>query len=70
MPEEQKISHSQAHAQMNKKKGQVQVKLIEQQKLESENLKATHTTGISPQQVLTAITQDMSCMYMGAKSQP
>ena len=43
------------------------MELIEKQKLEIENLKATQATGVSPQQLVTAISQAMSCLYVGDK---
>ena len=56
---EQKKSHSQLHAQKNKKKWQVQTELIEQQKKEIEKLKATQAPAVD--------TQAMSCMSVGTK---
>ena len=64
---EQKKTHSQLHAQKNKKKWQVQTELIEQQKKEIEQLKAAQASGVDPQQLVKAITQAMSCMYVGTK---
>ena len=53
------------------KKIKVQTELIEKQKWEIENLKATQATGVSPQQLVTAILQAMSCLYVGdKKTQP
>ena len=66
-PGEQKKSNSQLHAQKNKKKWQVQTELIEQQKREIEKLKAAQAPGIDTQQLVKAITQAMSCMYVGTK---
>ena len=45
----------------------MQTELIEQQKEEIEKLKAAQAFGVSPQQLMKAITQAMSCMYVGAK---
>ena len=64
---EQKKTHSQLHAQKNKKKWQVQTQLIEQQKKEIEKLKATQAPRVDTQQLVKAITQAMSCMYVGTK---
>ena len=61
---EQKKTHSQLHAQ---KKWQVQTELIEQEKKEIERLKATQTPGVDTQQLVKAITQAISCMYVGTK---
>ena len=48
-----------------------QTELIEKQKWEIENLKAAQATGVSPQQLVTAISQAMSCLYVGdKKTQP
>ena len=63
----QKKTHSQLHAQKNKKKWQVQTKLIEQQQKEIEKLKAAQALGVDTQQLVKAITQAMSCMYVGTK---
>ena len=53
------------------KKINAQMELIEKQKWEIENLKATQATGVSPQQLVTAISQTMSCLYVGdKKTQP
>ena len=46
---------------------QAQTRLIEQQKWEIENLKATQATGVSPQQLVNAILQAMSYLYVGNK---
>ena len=64
---EQKKTHSQLCAQKNKKQWQVQTELIEQQKKEIEKLKATQAPGVDTQQLVKAITQAMSCMYVGTK---
>ena len=50
-----------------KKKWQLQTELIEQQKREIEKLKAAQAPGIDTQQLVKAITQAMSCMYVGTK---
>ena len=53
------------------KKIKAQTELIEKQKWEIENLKAAQATGVSPQQLVTAILQAMSCLYVGdKKTQP
>ena len=49
------------------KKIKAQMELIEKQKWEIESLKATQATGVSPQQLVTAILQAMSCLYVGDK---
>ena len=49
------------------KKIKAQTELIEKQKWEIENLKATQATGVSPQQLVTAISQALSCLYVGNK---
>ena len=49
------------------KKIKSQTELIEKQKWEIENLKATQATGVSSQQLVTAILQAMSCLYVGDK---
>ena len=64
---EQKKTCSQLHAQKNKKKWQVQTELIEQQKKEIGKLKAAQAPGVDTQQLVKAITQAMSCMYVGTK---
>ena len=46
---------------------QVQTELIEQQKNEIEKLKATQAPGVDTQQLVKAIIQAMSCMYVGTK---
>ena len=47
------------------------MELIEKQKWEIENLKATQATGVSPQQLVAAISKAMSCLYVGdKKAQP
>ena len=52
------------------KKIKAQTELIEQQKWKIENLKAAQATVVSPQQLVTAITQVMSCLYVGNKKTP
>ena len=47
------------------KKTQAQTELIAQQKWEIENLKAIQATRVSPQQLVNAISQTMSCLYDG-----
>ena len=49
------------------RKIKAQMELIEKQKQEIENLKAAQATGVSPQQLVTAISQAMSCLYVGDK---
>ena len=49
------------------KKIQAQMELIEKQKKEIENLKAVQATWVSQQQLVTAISQAMSCLYVGNK---
>ena len=46
------------------------MELIEKQKWEIENLKAAQATGVSPQQLVNAISQAMSCLYVGDKKAP
>ena len=60
-------AHSQKKNSGKDKKIQAQMDLIEKQRWEIENLKAMHTTGVSPQQLVTAILQAMSCLYVGNK---
>ena len=53
------------------RKIKAQTELIEKQKWEIENLKAAQATEVSPQQLVTAISQAMSCLYVGdKKTQP
>ena len=64
-------THSQKKNSGKDKKIKAQTELIEKQKWEIENLKATQATGVSPQQLVTAISQAMSCLYVGdKKTQP
>ena len=65
--EEQK-THSQKKNSGKDKKIKAQTELIEKQKWEIENLKAAQATGVSPQQLVTAISQAMSCLYVGDKT--
>ena len=44
-----------------------QMEFIEKQKWEIENLKGVQAMGVSPQQLVTAISQAMSCLYVGDK---
>ena len=46
------------------------MELIEKQKWEIENLKATQATRVSSQQLVNAISQAMSCLYVGTKKAP
>ena len=46
------------------------MELIEKQKWEIENLKATQATRVSSQQLVNAISQAMSCLYVGNKKTP
>ena len=43
------------------------MELIEQIKNEIENLKATQTAGLSPQQLVSTISQAKSCIYVGTR---
>ena len=64
-------THSQKKNSVKEKKIKAQTELIEKQKWEIENLKATQATGVSPQHLVTAISQAMSCLYVGdKKTQP
>ena len=60
-------THSQKRNSGKDKKIKAQTELIEKQKWEIENLKAAQATGASPQQLVTAILQAMSCLYVGDK---
>ena len=44
--------------------------MIEKQKWEIENLKATEATVVSAQQLVNAIFQAISCLYVGGKKTP
>ena len=64
-------THSQKRSSGKDKKIKAQTELIEKQKWEIENLNAAQATGVSPQQLVTAISQAMSCLYVGdKKAQP
>ena len=63
-------THSQKKNSGKDKKIQAQMELIEKQSWEIENLKATQATGVSPQQLLTALLQAMFCLYVGNKKIP
>ena len=64
-------THSQKKNSGKDRKIKAQMELIEKQKWEIENLKAAQATGVSPQQLVTAISQAMSCLYVGdKKTQP
>ena len=49
------------------KKIQAQTEMIEKQKWEIENLKAAQAIGVSLKQLVNAILQAMSCLYVGNK---
>ena len=59
--------HSQKKSLSKDRNIQTQTELIEKQKWEIENFKAAQTTGVSPQQLVTAISQAMSCLHVGDK---
>ena len=61
-------THSQKKSNSKDKKIQAQTELIEKQKWEIENLKATQATEVSLQQLV--ILQVMSCLYVGNKKTP
>ena len=63
-------THSQKKGSSKDKKIQAQTELTEKQKWENENLKATQATGVSSQQLVNAIFQAMSCLYVGTKKTP
>ena len=64
-------THSQKKNSGKDKKIKAKTELIEKQKWEIENLKAAQATGVSPQQLVTLISQAMSCLYVGdKKTQP
>ena len=63
-------THSQKKNISKDKKIQAQTELIEQQKWDIENLKAVQATGVSLQQLVNAILQAMSCLYVGDKKTP
>ena len=60
-------THSQKRGDQKKKKLKAHTELIEHQKWEIENLKAAQATGFSPQQLVSVISQEMSCLYVGNK---
>ena len=60
-------THSQKKNISKDRKLQAQMELIEKQKWDIENLKAAKATGVNPQQLVTAISQAMSCLYVGDK---
>ena len=60
-------THSQRKNSGKDKKIKAQTELIEKQKQEIENLKAAQATGVSPQQLVTVLSQAMSCLYVGEK---
>ena len=66
-------THSQKKNSNKDKRIEAQTELIEQQKWEIENLKATQAMGVRLQQhlqLVSAITQVMSCLYVGDKKTP
>ena len=63
-------THSMKKDSGKDKKIQAQTELIKKQRQEIENLKATQATGMSPQLLVTAILQAMSCLYVGNKKTP
>ena len=60
-------THSQKRNNSKDRKIQAQTELIEKQKWKIENFKATQATGVIPEQLVTAISQAMSCLYVGDK---
>ena len=60
-------THSQKKNNSKDKKIQAQMELIEKQKWEIKNLKTAQAMGMSPQQLVNAISQAMSCLYVGDK---
>ena len=68
-PNEHK-THSQKKGTQKDRKIQAQMELIAQQKWEIENLKAAQATQVSPQHLVSAILQAMSCLYVGNKHVP
>ena len=62
-------THSQKKNNSKDKKIQAQTELTEK-KWEIENLKAMQAMGVSPQQLVTAISQAMSCLYVGNNKTP
>ena len=63
-------THFQKKNTSKDRKIQAQTELIEKQKWEIGNLKARQATGVSLQQLVTAISQAMSCLYVGDKKNP
>ena len=63
-------THSQKKNSSKDRKIQAQMELIEKQRWEIGNLKAVQATGVSLQQLVTAISQAMSCLYVGNKKTP
>ena len=60
-------THSQKKRESQGHENTTQMELIAQQKQEIENLKATQATGKSTQQLVNAMLQAMSCLYVGNK---
>ena len=60
-------SHSQKKGNNTYRKIQAEMDMIGWQKQEIENLKATQTTRVRPQQLVSAVSQVMSCLYVGDK---
>ena len=58
---------TQKRSHQKKRKLQVQTELIQQQKEEIENLKASLATKVSQQQLVSAILQEMSYLFVGNK---
>ena len=63
-------THSQKKGNSKDKKIKSQRQLIEKQKWEIENLKATQATGVSPQQLVSVISQAISYLYVGNNRTP
>ena len=63
-------THSQKKGTNKDRKIQARMKLIEQQKMEIENLKATQATGVSPKQLVNAMLQAMACLNVDNKKTP
>ena len=63
-------THSQKKGNNKDRKIQAQPKLIEKQKWEIENLKAPQATRVSSKQLVNAISQTMSCLYVGGEKTP
>ena len=60
-------TYSQKKNNSKDKKIQAQTEVIEKLKWEIENLKAAQGVGVSLQQLVNAISQAMSCLYVGDK---